>query len=423
MILVLLARGRARLDSFQVSFARGRARLDRACVAGVCVGLLACSNHGSSDKLERELAAASAADAGADPSSVVAQAIYEDVASGTINPAALEFTPDYPLWSDGADKRRWVLLPEDAQIDTSDMDHWKFPVGTKFVKEFSLDGVRLETRVIERIADTGNLKKDLVMSVFVWSEDQSEAILTKDGAKDLFGTPHDVPRQKDCIACHVGEESGTLGFSAIQLSESGMLRKLERRGLLSDPPGRLFKLPGTDVEREAIGRLHANCAHCHTEGTPADVMRLRVLVREVDLPFSEWELYRTTVGQEVVKWSPRPEGFDTRIVPGVPEASALLFRMQQRDSDTSEGEQMPPLASELVDTEAVAAVRAWIAAMEPSETASEPDAGASDVSEQPAVGATHETPVAPSEPGAMSMDAGVTEPAAEEPAAEAPPAS
>lgn len=339
--------------------------LKRARFASVCLVALACSNRSSPG--EAELEHAHDAVAAADPNLLSSRALYDDVASGEPTADALEFTPDYPLWSDGAHKRRWLLLPKGEQIDTSDMDHWKFPVGTKFVKEFSLDGVRLETRVIERVADTGNIKKDLAMNVFVWNEEQSDAELTKDGVVDLLGTPHDVPRQKDCIVCHVGEDSGTLGFSAIQLSESGMLRSLERRGLLSDPPGRLFKLPGTDVERDAIGRIHANCGHCHTEGTIADVLRLRVLVREVDLPFAEWELYQTAIGQEVVKWSPRPEGFDIRVVPGNPDASALFYRMLQRDSDGTVGEQMPPLATEEVDTEAVAAVRAWIEAMVPQE--------------------------------------------------------
>jgi hypothetical protein len=390
----------------------------RASIAGFLVGLAACSSHESPGQAELSHTTGAASAGDADPDSIAAQGIYDDVAEGTVSALALEFRPDYPLWSDGAEKRRWVLFPKNTQIDTSDMDHWKFPVGTKFVKEFSLDGVRLETRVIERIADTGNLKKDLLMRAFVWSEDQREARLEKDGVTDLFGTPHDVPKQKDCIACHAGEDSGTLGFSAIQLSESGMLARLERKGLLSDPPGRSFALPGSDVERAAIGSLHANCGHCHTEGTPADVMRLRVLVREVDLPFSEWELFQTTLGQDVVKWTPRPEGFDTRIVAGDPERSALLYRMERRDADGSVGEQMPPLASELVDSEAVAAVRAWILAME---------RGGEDSATADAESPVGDTATGSESPGAdepmMSTEAPASaEPAPEDPLMEQPPA-
>ena len=59
-----------------------------------------------------------------------------------------EYTPAYALWADGASKTRWILLPSGSKIDTTDMDHWKFPVGTKLFKEFDLEGQRLETRMI-----------------------------------------------------------------------------------------------------------------------------------------------------------------------------------------------------------------------------------------------------------------------------------
>src|SRR5262245_21735632 len=49
------------------------------------------------------------------------------------------YTPHYQLWSDSATKRRWIYLPPGTQIDTSDMDFWKFPVGTKLWKEFTRD--------------------------------------------------------------------------------------------------------------------------------------------------------------------------------------------------------------------------------------------------------------------------------------------
>ena len=61
----------------------------------------------------------------------------------------LPFSPQYPLWSDGAEKRRWIRLPPGTRIDAHDADRWVFPVGTRLWKEFSL-GRRLETRMLER---------------------------------------------------------------------------------------------------------------------------------------------------------------------------------------------------------------------------------------------------------------------------------
>src|SRR5262245_34515069 len=54
------------------------------------------------------------------------------------------FSPQYPLWTDGATKRRWVYLPEGGTIDASDIRRWEFPVGTRFWKEFSFAGRRVE---------------------------------------------------------------------------------------------------------------------------------------------------------------------------------------------------------------------------------------------------------------------------------------
>ena len=44
------------------------------------------------------------------------------LADGTIDPRNRPFVPQYPLWSDGAAKSRWIHLPEGAKIDVSDID-------------------------------------------------------------------------------------------------------------------------------------------------------------------------------------------------------------------------------------------------------------------------------------------------------------
>src|SRR4051794_23653635 len=89
--------------------------------------------------------------------------IYTSIVAKTLSPRLHEFTPNNVLWSDGAEKHRWYQLPEGAVIDSTDMNHWTFPVGTKFFKEFALDGKRLETRLIWRVADTGNREKDTLV--------------------------------------------------------------------------------------------------------------------------------------------------------------------------------------------------------------------------------------------------------------------
>ena len=69
--------------------------------------------------------------------------LYVDITSGAVHPAIRWFKPQYELWSDGENKNRWVYIPECERIDTSNINDWSFPVGTRFFKEFSVDGKRL----------------------------------------------------------------------------------------------------------------------------------------------------------------------------------------------------------------------------------------------------------------------------------------
>src|SRR5688572_24612750 len=47
-----------------------------------------------------------------------AEPLYSDFAAGTVSPDALEYEPAHPLWSDGAEKRRWIMVPAGTLIDT-----------------------------------------------------------------------------------------------------------------------------------------------------------------------------------------------------------------------------------------------------------------------------------------------------------------
>jgi hypothetical protein len=303
--------------------------------------------------------------------------LYADIATRTLAPGVVEYAPAYALWSDGAIKRRWIALPAGAVIDTSDMDHWQFPIGTKLFKEFRVGDVVVETRVIER---TG--PDDYFMGAFVWNDDDSDAVFAPDGQRDARATQHDVPRDVACWDCHEGEAGRVLGFSAAQLSHDGpglTLSGLADAGALSSPPpaGVTYPIPGNDIERSALGYLHANCGHCHHESGPGfeDVdLVLRVDVDETEP--SATRLFATTVGVGLERWE--TPAYDLRIAPGQPEASAVVARMNLRGGAF---DQMPPLATEIVDTAAVDRISAWIASI----TVADPPAAAS-AEARPALG-------------------------------------
>lgn len=275
--------------------------------------------------------------------------LYADLATKTIASDLIPFSPAYPLWSDGADKRRWLRLPPGQKIDTSDMDHWQFPVGTQVFKEFSRDGKLLETRLLER---TGPGPDDWWMGAFVWLEDESDAVYAQYGMPNVRGSAHDVPSTAQCRLCHGGEPGRVLGFSAIQLPAD-----LLARDLYSTPPNAGgYPVPGAGTPAQAaFGYLHANCGSCHNPNGVAyrDVdMVLRLSVAETTPDTTQ--IHLTTVGVNLQYFG---SGFQKRVVAGDPSQSALYYRMTQRGSSV----QMPPFSTEVPDTAGgLPAIEAWI---------------------------------------------------------------
>jgi hypothetical protein len=280
--------------------------------------------------------------------------LYSDITTDTIAAYIKSFQPRFPLWSDGAVKERWAYIPECAQIDTTDMDFWQMPVGARFWKQFTRDGIRVETRFITR---TGTGPSDFVYATYKW-DSNDEATLINDGEDNVLGTTHDIPPQALCSSCHKAPWR-ILGFSAIQLSHSlggENMASLSNDGVLTTPAPAGFTVPGSSVEQEALGYLHANCGNCHQDGGVTNTaMRLRLFT--TDTTVAGTKAYDTTVNKVAQVFS--CGGCDL-VEPGDPSASAIIQRIGVRNTG-----QMPPLATEVVDATGVSAVTAWIQAIPP----------------------------------------------------------
>lgn len=267
-----------------------------------------------------------------------------------------EFRPRFELWSDGAVKRRFIALPRDAQIDTGDLDDWSFPVGTRLWKEFTVGGVRVETRFLEK---TGPGSQDWAAQAYLWLPDGTDALAAPSGADDVLGTAHDVPSSGQCWGCHGGRKSFVLGFSALQLSapaEPGHLglSELVAEQRLSRSPPTPWVVPGDETARAALGYLHANCAHCHNQRRPESAAgRCYDPSNELDFALLGAELGSVT--QTAAYRSARGAAMQ----PGAPDESRLLELMSTRGFL----QQMPPLGTERVDAAGVSAVRGWIAGL------------------------------------------------------------
>lgn len=279
--------------------------------------------------------------------------LYANVHAGETAPRVMRFAPQFTLWSDGAEKRRWILLPEGKRIDTSNMDFWQFPEGTKLWKEFTREGVRVETRLLLKY---GPAASDWVGMAYAWYADQSDAVAVPEGVIHTQGTPHNIPAAAECFACHGGTESRVLGFSAIQLSydaEPGVadLQDAIDRGMLTEPPSRALTVPGDATQRAALGYLHANCGHCHNKRRPTD-RGLRCF--DPDNPLDFWlRIDRLDSAQSTPTYQ-TAIGFD--VEPGQPDRSGLIDMVSKRPG-------MPPVATEAVDRTAVELLRRWVAEM------------------------------------------------------------
>jgi len=310
------------------------------------------------------------------PPTLAETGLYADPARRIVAPGNRPFAPQYPLWTDGATKRRWIRLPEGAPIDASDPDAWDFPAGTRFWKEFSFAGQPVETRYIERLADGSWL-----FAAYRWAPDGSATLAPAGGVARVYdhggGRAHAIPSVTDCKVCHMGAPVPVLGFSALQLSldrdpaalhgevppEGALdLAALQAEGRLTGArPGPAPRIAAGDGKARAVlGYLHANCGHCHNATGPLAALGLSLRQTGAAAEAGGQGTARGLTAPIRGRVPGLPATAAARIKAGHPENSALLVRMASRVPAL----QMPPLGTGLADEEAIAAIRDWIAAME-----------------------------------------------------------
>lgn len=230
--------------------------------------------------------------------------LFEPGSVERVGAANEAFTPHFPLWTDGQSKRRWLYLPPGTAIDKSEPDRWEFPAGTRAWKEFSGPGGRIETRLIERLAD-GSWR----FATYAWNAEGTEATLAPaEGIAD-----RGIPSRQDCLACHEGAPAPILGYTAVQLEGAIAAR--------------------TPRERAAMGYLHGNCGHCHNAGA-LEATGL-FLAQSAASPQRSAAATRASVAQR---------------------AAEILRRVQSANPYV----RMPPLGTAVADADGLEPVRHWI---------------------------------------------------------------
>jgi uncharacterized repeat protein (TIGR03806 family) len=324
----------------------------------------------------------------AQPESLEALELFADPVAQEPAASVVPYDVNAVLYADEAEKLRFLAIPEGEQATYDDSAVWQFPDGTRLVKTFffwndARDQARgrrlLETRIIECAAGKWSGR------TYVWNDAQTEARRLKAGKTlDVAWIDQDgkhrtldyrVPNDNECKTCHAKKHVfEPLGPRTRQLDRDhdygsahhpkpeNQIDHLMRAGLLRGDVPRaadrfaLLDPYGDDsadtLERRARSYLDANCSHCHRPGGEAGSTAL-------DLRAESEEAFGLGVCRTPVAAGPGSGGHEYDIVPGDPDASILVYRMESTDPEIK----MPELPTVTSDAQGVALIREWIAAM------------------------------------------------------------
>ncbi len=300
--------------------------------------------------------------------------LYADFASKTLAPTAKEYTPGMILYADGAEKKRWLYLPPGATIDTTDMDEWQFPVGTKTWKEFRLNGKRIETRYYYKQSAT-----QWIWATYRWSDDESRAPSLTTGEKAVAGTQYEIPDELGCDKCHRGRRDKLLGVEAIALAQPSAqgvtLASLVADKRLSAPPASTqIAIPedSTGKAVAALSYMHMNCGvACHVNASYVEGSESGLFTRlsatqllKGGAQVKDMDAYKTTVGilaSHKQHYTYVQQGYYV-IKAGDSSKSLVVALTALRDGK----EQMPPIGSHVVDDVGLGLIKSWVDALPPN---------------------------------------------------------
>lgn len=262
-----------------------------------------------------------------------------------------------PLWSDGADKLRYIYLPEGTELVADGEGLLQFPVGAAIIKSFAFgtgaDQRLIETRVLLHRAD------GWVALPYRWNADQTEATLALAGARLDITNPqgeaisYRIPNKNQCKECHsLNGAVIPIGPKARNMAQGWLA------GMVDSLPAKADSLPQWNTHASgpaaplARAYLDVNCAHCHQPGGMASNSGL-------DLRWEQQDAHAIGILKRPVAAGRGAGGHEFGIVPGNPDQSILAYRLASAEP----GVAMPELGKSTVDAQGVAIVRRWILEM------------------------------------------------------------
>jgi uncharacterized repeat protein (TIGR03806 family) len=292
----------------------------------------------------------------------------------------IPYSLETPLFSNYAEKARFIKLPAGKAATYHPNEVFDLPEGTFLIKNFYYPIDFREPEKGKRILETRVMYKDekgWQTWPYIWNEEQTDAAYDPTGESITVSyineqgkkitTPYLIPNKNQCKGCHLqNNEVVPIGIAARHLNsnfsyEHGTENQLtywQAHGALNGlpendiPVGINWLDNQTSIEKRARAYLDINCGHCHRPDGPANTSGLFLHAHETNL--TALGIMKTPVA------AGRGSGnrkFD--IVPGKPDASILVFRMQTNDP----GIAMPEIGREQLHAEGIALIKEWIRQM------------------------------------------------------------
>ena len=303
---------------------------------------------------------------------------FTDLKALEPGPDLIPYEVNAPLWTDGAFKPRYLVVPSPEQITIRADDSWAFPDGTVLIKVFGFE-FRKDDPESRRAVETRFMVRRngaWEYSTYEWNDEGTDAALleerkvveyTVEGDSGLEVIEYGFPEYDDCVTCHGSEIDDVLGPKTGQLNRDRDYDGVVANQLVAMAEIDLFELgadeeidPDTEprmanppkgegtLEEQARAYLDANCAHCHRPGAYADSaehgLDLRYEVSLADSGICDPMKYFT-------EWAGLP-----RVAPGDPDGSGLMQRF------VLDGVlRMPSTGTSTIDPFGTALLRDWIA--------------------------------------------------------------
>ena len=295
-------------------------------------------------------------------------------------PGIIPYDLNSALFSNYAEKARFIKLPPNKKIKYNDSSTFEMPLGTVLIKNFyyyhdfrkpELGKKIIETRLLAHMQDGWHTYQ------YIWNKEQTEAVFEPigdvttveyiDAAGKKIKANYVIPNQPQCKGCHNRNDTILpIGIAARHLNgeytyasgEQNQLQYWQQHGMIDLPsitiPANASwqKEQSGSLDQRARAYLDINCGHCHNKSGPGNTSGLFLDIHETNK--TALGVFKTPVA------AGRGSGnLSHDIVPGLPNKSILIYRMNTIDP----GFAMPEIGREQIHKEGIALISQWIKEM------------------------------------------------------------